>query len=156
MGLIAITAAVVAARQPSPDRWLGTWLGAAAVAVVIGVIAMSRKARHAGATLTGTTARRFALGLAAPLVAGAAITYDLWAVRNFSVMAPAWLLLYGAGVLTGGIFSVPVVRAIGICFMAIGIAAIATPPEWGNAWLAIGFGGLHVIFGGYIYRKHGG
>ena len=156
MGIVAITAALVAARQPSPDRWLGTWLAAAAVAVVTGLIAMSRKARHGGATLTGTTARRFALGMAAPLVAGAAITYDLWTVRNFTVMAPAWLLLYGAGVLTGGIFSVPVVRAIGICFMTLGIAAIATPPEWGNWWLAVGFGGLHVVFGVYIFRKLGG
>ena len=156
MGIVAITAALVAARQPSPDRWLGTWLAAAAVAVVTGLIAMSHKARHGGATLTGTTARRFALGMAAPLVAGAAITYDLWTVRNFTVMAPAWLLLYGAGVLTGGIFSVPVVRAIGICFMTLGIAAIATPPEWGNWWLAIGFGGLHVVFGVYIFRKLGG
>ncbi len=156
MGVVAITAAVVAARQPSADRWLGTWLVAAAVAAVCGLVAMSRKARRSGMNLTGTNARRFALGMAAPFVAGAAITYELWVVRNFAVMAPAWLLLYGAGVLTGGIFSVPVVRAIGICFMALGIAAIATPPEWGNLWLAIGFGGLHVVFGGYIFKKHGG
>ena len=156
MGIVALAASAVAARQTSADRWLATWLAGAAVAAVCGLIAMSRKARRGGMNLTGTTARRFALGMAAPFVAGAAITYDLWAVRNFAVMAPTWLLLYGAGVLTGGIFSVPVVRAIGICFMAIGIAAIVTPPEWGNAWLAIGFGGLHVVFGSYIFRKHGG
>ena len=114
------------------------------------------KARRAGLTLTGTNARRFALGIAAPLVAGAAITYELWTVRSFTVMAPAWLLLYGAGVLAGGMFSVPVVRAIGVCFMAAGIAAVLTPPEWGNLWLATGFGGLHVGFGTYIARNLGG
>lgn len=156
MGAIALVAAVLAARQPSADRWLATWLAAAAVAAVIGLIAMWRKARLGGVTLTGATARRFAIGMAAPFVAGAAITYELWAVRNFTVMAPAWLLLYGAGVLTGGIFSVPIVRAIGACFMALGLAAIATPPAWGNFWLAIGFGGLHVGFGLYIARHHGG
>ena len=132
------------------------WLAAAAVAAIVGLVTMAQKARSAGGTLTGVTARRFALGLAAPFVAGAAMTYELWAVRNFTVMAPSWLLLYGAGLLTGGMFSVPVVRVIGGCFMALGIAAILTPPEWGNVWLAIGFGGLQIGFGIYIARNHGG
>jgi hypothetical protein len=156
MGIVALGASALAAGQATGDRWLAVWLGAAAVAAIVGLVAMARKARRAGVTLTGSTARRFALGMAAPFVAGAAITYELWAVRNFTVMAPSWLLLYGAGVLTGGIFSVPIVRAIGVCFMALGIAAIATPPEWGNVWLAIGFGGLHVGFGAYIARNYGG
>ena len=156
MGIVALGASVVAVRQPSPDRWLAAWLAAAGIAAIVGLIAMVRKARRGGAPLTGATGRRFAIGMAAPFVAGAAITYALWLQRSFTVMAPAWLLLYGAGVLTGGIFSVPVVRAIGVCFMALGIAAIATPPEWANAWLAIGFGGLHVAFGTYIARHHGG
>jgi len=156
MGLVALGASAVAARQPSADRWLAAWMGAAVIAAIVGLIAMARKARLAGIPLTGSTGRRFALGMAAPFVAGAAITYALWAVGNFTVMAPSWLLLYGAGVLSGGIFSVPIVRAIGVCFMALGIAAIATPPEWGNVWLAIGFGGLHVGFGAYIARNYGG
>ena len=156
MGAIALAASVIAAGQPPGDRWLLTWLVAALIAAVVGFIAMVRKARLAGAALTGANARRFALGMAAPFIAGAAITYELWAVRTFTVMAPAWLLLYGAGVLSGGIFSVPVVRLIGVCFMTLGIVAIATPPEWANVWLAIGFGGLHVAFGIYIARNHGG
>jgi hypothetical protein len=156
MGAVALVASGFAARQPAGDRWLMTWLIAATVAAVIGLAAMIRKANRAGAALTGANARRFALGMAAPFVAGAAITYELWVVRSFTAMPPAWLLLYGAGVLTGGIVSVPVVRVIGLCFMALGIAAILTPAEWGNAWLAIGFGGLQVGFGIYIARNHGG
>jgi hypothetical protein len=156
MGIVALGASAVAGRQPSPDRWLAVWIGAAAIAAIVGLFAMARKARVAGSNLTGATARRFALGMAAPFVAGAAITYELWTIRDFTVMAPSWLLLYGAGVLTGGIFSVPIVRAIGVCFMTLGIAAIVTPPEWGNVWLGIGFGGLHVGFGAYIARNYGG
>lgn len=156
MGAIALVAAVVGSWQPTEDRWLLTWLGAAAIAATVGLTAMARKARRAGATLTGANARRFAVGLAAPFVAGAAITYELWTVRAFTVMAPSWLLLYGAAALTGGLFSVPVIRALGICFMTVGIAAILTPPEWGNAWLAVGFGGLHIGFGSHIARNHGG
>ena len=156
VGMIGLVAAGVSARQPTDDRWLATWLAAAAVAVIVELVAMARKAHRAGLTLTGPQTRRFALGMAAPLIAGAAITYELWIVRSFTVMAPAWLLLYGAGVITGGIFSVPVIRAMGVCFMTVGIASMVTPPEWGNLWLAAGFGGLHVGFGAYIARNHGG
>ena len=156
MGLVAIAAAVVASRQPQGNRWLATWLGAAAIAAVIGLIAMTHKARQAGLAMTGASARRFALGMAAPFVAGAAITYALWVDRNFTVMAPTWLLLYGAGVLTGGMFSVPVVRAVGLCFMAVGLASILTPHGWNDVWLAAGFGGLQIGFGIYIARNHGG
>ena len=156
MGVIGLAAAGIGARQPTSDRWLATWLVAATIAAVVGLIFMSRKARKAGVPLTGVNTRRFALGMAAPFVAGAAITYDLWAVRNFTVMAPSWLLLYGAGLLTGGMFSVRVVRIIGMCFMAVGLAAILTPHQWGNIWLAIGFGGCQIGFGIYIARNHGG
>ena len=124
--------------------------------MIVGLVAMTRKARRAGSTLTGAIARRFAVGMAAPFVAGAAITYELWAVRNFTVMAPAWLLLYGAGLLTGGIFSVPGGRADWRLLHGRGIVAILTPPDWGNVWLAVGFGGLHIGFGVYIARNHGG
>jgi len=156
MGVTAVAAAWLGSRQATGDRWLLVWLGAAAVAAVIGLLTMARKARGAGSTLTGANARRFAAGLAAPVVAGAAITYELWATRNFSVMAPAWLLLYGAGVLTGGIFSVAAVRLMGAAFMLLGMLAIFTPPDWGNVWLAAGFGGLQIGFGVYIARHHGG
>jgi hypothetical protein len=156
MGVIGLAAAWLGAMQPTEDRWLATWLGAAAVAAVAGLIFMTLKARAAGLAMMGTNTRRFALGMAAPFVAGAAITYELWVVRNFTVMAPSWLLLYGAGLLTGGMFSVRVVRIIGLCFMAVGLGAILTPPEWANIWLAIGFGGIQIAFGIYIARNHGG
>jgi hypothetical protein len=94
--------------------------------------------------------------MAASLAAGAALTYALWTTRDFTAMAPLWLLLYGVGVLAGGMFSVPAVRAMGVCFMATGIAAVLTPPSWSHAWLAVGFGGLHIGFGAYIARHHGG
>jgi hypothetical protein len=156
MGAIGLVAAGVAAAQPTANGWLGTWLAAAAIAGIVEVVAMIRKASRAGIRLSGTIAGRFALAMAAPLVAGAAITYKLWTMGYFGAMAPAWLLLYGAGVVTGGMFSVPAVRALGLCFMSAGIAATLTPPEWGTAWLAIGFGGLHIGFGTYIARNHGG
>lgn len=57
---------------------------------------------------------------------------------------------------TGGALSVPPVPAMGACFMALGMAALATPPAWANLWLGLGFGLLHIGFGIWIAVKHGG
>ena len=156
MGAVGSLAALVASRQTTGERWLLTWLAAAVAAAAIGLIAMTRKARRAGVALSGANARRFAAALAAPCVAGAALTYALWTTRAYSVMPPAWLLLYGAGVLTGGAYSVAPVRVMGALFMLFGLVSVVTPPAWGNVWLGAGFGVLHIGSGLYIARHHGG
>jgi hypothetical protein len=156
MGAVGLAAAAIASQQPSPERWLAVWLTAAAIALVVGVLMMRRKAARLGAPLTGATGRRFALSLSAPLLAGAALTVGLWMHGVWTLMPSAWLLLYGAGVLTGGAFSVAPMRVLGLAFMGLGTVALVTPPSWGNVWLAIGFGALQVAFGIYIARKHGG
>ena len=156
MGAIGLAAAVLAANQGSAERWLVVWLLAAPVALGIGVTTMWRKAARLGAPLVGVLGRRFAMSLAAPLVAGAALTWGAWMNDDWALMPAVWLLLYGTGVLAGGVFSVTAVRLLGMAFMALGIAALVTPPGWGNAWLGMGFGGLQLVFGLYIARRHGG
>ena len=156
MGGIGLVAAVVASQQPTAERWLMVWLAAAGVALAVGVWAMRRKAARLGAPLAGAPGRRFALSLSAPLLAGAAMTLGLWMHGVWALMPPAWLLLYGTGVLTGGAFSVAPMRVLGLLFMGLGATALVTPPAMGNVWLGIGFGALQVGFGMYIAKRHGG
>jgi hypothetical protein len=156
MGTVGLVAAGAAALQPTTERWLAVWLAAAVVALVIGSIAMRRKAARLGAPLVGASARRFALGLSAPLIAGAALTLGLWLQGGWTLMPATWLLLYGTGVLSGGAFSVAPLRVLGVAFMVLGVTAMLTPPAWGNVWLGLGFGVLQIGFGLYIARKHGG
>jgi hypothetical protein len=156
MGGIGMAASAIAGVQPTAERWMAAWLAAALIACAVGVVSMRRKAARVGVPMAGPPGRRFAMGLAAPLVAGAALTGGLWAQGAWSLMPPAWLLLYGTGVLTGGAFSVAPTRLLGLSMMLIGMAAIVTPPSWGNAWLGLGFGVLQVGFGIYIARRHGG
>jgi Flp pilus assembly protein TadB len=74
---------------------------------------------------------------------------------DFDVLPAMWMLLYGAGVITGGAFSVRLVPTMGACFM-VAVAFGLLFPAWQNVLLAISFGGLHLVFGALISKNHGG
>ncbi len=156
VGGTALAAAWLASRAQTFQGWLGVWLAEALLASLLGFSAMAWKSRRAGSSLLSHPGRRFALSLAPPLAAGAVLTAALARAGIPGPIPGVWLILYGAGVTTAGAFSVRVVPAMGICFMALGAAALFTPPGWGNALLAAGFGGLHVVFGFWIARRYGG
>jgi len=155
MGLSALTAAPIAARQPSSRGWLTVWLLDAAVAFVIGAWALRRKSHRQEGMAFTRPARRFLLSFAPPLLAGAALTAVLWSVGRVELLPGTWLLLYGTGVVTGGAFSVRAVPVMGLTMMVIGVVVLAWP-SWGNAGMAVGFGGVQVGFGAFIARRHGG
>lgn len=156
MGITALIAALIADQTTSMLGWLIVWLTEAALAAAIGVFATHQKARRNGVGMLFGPGRKFALGLAPPLIAGAALTAALYHAGDFHLLAGAWLLLYGAAVVTGGTFSVRVVPMMGTCFMLLGAAALISPQPWGNWYLAAGFGGLQILFGALIARDFGG
>lgn len=157
IGIAAVLAAWLASLQPATtERWLATWSAAAVVSLLVGVLTTAMKARAARMPMLTGPGRKFALSLAPPLVAGAVLTAVLYRAGMAHLLPGAWLLLYGAGIITAGAFSVSAVPVMGLCFMLLGAAAAFSPPAWGNAWMAAGFGGLHVVFGILIARRHGG
>jgi len=156
LGLTAIVAAWLAARQASSFAWLQVWLAEGILAVVIGLLSCTWKANRRGLPLFSGPARKVALGLAPPLVAGAFLTLLMLRAGLQSALPSAWLLLYGAGIITGGAFSVAILPVMGVCFMLLGALAVLAPAAWGNWFLAAGFGGFHIIFGFLIARRHGG
>lgn len=156
MGATAIAAAYIAAQQIYLRNWLIVWLTEAFLAAAIGLLAMWQKSKIAGQSLLSTPARKFAFGFTPPLVCGVAITLGLWRYEYYSVMAPAWMLCYGAAVVTGGAFSVRAVPVMGWIFMLFGSAAFALPAAYGNYLMAASFGLLHIVFGAVIAKKYGG
>jgi hypothetical protein len=157
MGSIALAASFFAAGAAAePMTWLGIWTGAAVLSISVTILAMARKSRAEGLPLLSGPGRRFVWTMTPPLAAGAVLTVVL-AVAGLTQLLPGiWLLLYGTSVVTGGSYSVRAVPVMGLAFMATGTLALVSPPGWGDAFMAAGFGGLHIIFGIVIWRKHGG
>jgi hypothetical protein len=157
IGVFTLVASVAADRQPTPARWLLVWLILVAVSVPIAVLGAARKSRAAGLPLFSGSGRKFALGLAPSLVAGALLTAVLAREGLYPLLPGLWLLLYGAGVVAGGSFSVRVIPVMGVAFMILGALALLTPLDgYAPGYLAAGFGGLHIVFGLLIARRYGG
>jgi len=156
VGVTAFVASYLAAQETTQRRWLFVWLAEAIIALLIAGWTLDRKARATATPLLSGPARKVAFSLSPPLIVGALLTAVLFRLRVTSVIPGVWLLLYGTGVVTGGMFSVSIVPLMGICFMVLGAVALFVSPPWANWLLSAGFGGLHIIFGIIIARKYGG
>jgi hypothetical protein len=155
IGITALVAAWIAARQATQHSWFKTWLTEAMVAAIIGAFAIHLKAQRTGVALTSGPARKFAFSFLPPLAAGALLTSILYPAGMVRALPGTWLLLYGTGVVTGGAFSVSVVPVMGVCFMLTGVMALLVP-AWGSLCMMAGFGGLHILFGILVARRYGG
>jgi hypothetical protein len=156
MGSVALVAAWMAGPQTGETRWMAVWIGAAGVALLIGIVAAAMKSRRLKLPLLSGPGRKFVAGFAPAMLAGAVVTAALFHAGAGALLPGTWLLLYGAAVVSGGGNSVRVVPVMGACFMALGAAGLLFPVSSGDILLAAGFGGVHIVFGTVIAVKYGG
>ncbi len=156
-----ITSAIAARYSHWMSRWILVWMWEAPIAAAIAVMAGYRKSSRLGLPLWSGPGRRMLVALAPPIFAGAVLTVALF-VNNYqfrlaSVIPGMWLLLYGTALMAAGAHSVPPVPVMGAAFLVLGAVVLAAnAPFLMNVAMAIGFGGLHLGFGWYIARRHGG
>src|SRR5215468_2398073 len=156
MGATALAAAFLASRQTSPRAWLAVWLAEVFVAVAIAASAAATKARRANASLFRGPGRKFVLSFAPPIIVGGLLTLALFQLGTVAALPGVWLLLYGTAIVTGGAFSVRAVPIMGLCLMAVGATALFAPSDWGNLFMAAGFGLVQIAFGFWIALRYGG
>jgi len=156
MGLTALVASWIASRQASPRAWLTVWLVEAFVAVAIAGSTAATKAHRANAALLSGPGRKFILSFLPPILVGGLLTFALFQSAVWTALPGIWLLLYGAAIVTGGAFSVRVVPVMGLALMGLGAIALFAPSNWGDAFMAAGFGVVQIGFGVWIARHHGG
>ena len=155
IGGVALAAAALARSRATPESFVTTWLAASVVCLAISVGMSAQKARRLQLSIVTGAGRKFLVSFAPTMIAGALLTLAMVSAGVLSHIAGMWMLMYGAAVMAGGASSVRLVPAMGACFMLLGASALLTP-VWGNWFMALGFGGLHIGFGYAIARRHGG
>jgi hypothetical protein len=156
VGITALLAAWIAAGRATREAWIWVWVAEALLALLISAWAIAVKARRTDLPLFTGASRKFALSFGLPVLVGALLTPPLLHSGASDRIPGIWLALYGTGIVTGGLFSVAVVPVMGLCFILLGAAGLYGPAAWGDALMALGFGGLHIGFGVAIARRHGG
>ena len=156
MGIVALGASWIARGQQTPEGWMATWLTVAAISLVMALVGMTLKSRAAGMPLLSGPGRKFAFSFSPPIAVGGILTVALYMHGQTALLPGMWLLLYGTAVVTGGSHSVRIIPLTGIGFIVMGTAAVLAPASWGDAFMAAGFGGLHLVSGFLIARRHGG
>lgn len=168
VGVTALVAAPVAYRQAAPERWLLVWMVAAVVGASLGgatmLAKMRRRVGNGGSLRLSVPARKFLFGFWPAMLVGAVLTVAL--IDPYTQGIPPhllarvfpglWLLLYGLGVTTAGIFSIRAVPLMGFGFLLLGIVALFVPTLNGDLMMALGFGVWQVVCGVRIAQRHGG
>lgn len=155
IGCSAFPAAWLAAIQANPFAWSTVWFMEFLLAVCIGLGFTARKTISQGIPLWSRSARKLLLAFSPTMAVGGLLTLVLFPQGDAELIQGVWLSLYGASVVTGGLFSVRIVPVMGFAFMALGALALLWPASAG--WMMLlGFGGLHLLFGTLIWRWHGG
>ncbi len=155
MGLIAIATAFLS-DTTDPITWIGTWLGTAVLALTVSAVATIHKARRVDESVFKGPGRKFMLAMFPALAVGAFLSVPFMRGEGIEFLPGVWLLLYGTAVVGGGAFSVRTIPLMGASFLALGAAAVLIPAGSANLWMALGFGGLHIVFGSWIAWRHGG
>ena len=134
------------------------WFAIGVAGVVLEGVLAAVAAKRQGFSLTVRSAKLAALSLTPGVVVAMVLTVkfmspDLPREEEVQYVVPVWMMLYGTGVYTAGLFSIRAPRILGLAFIVLGVAALMFFQEYGVVSAALSFGLLHIVFGLYVLRK---
>jgi hypothetical protein len=128
-------------------------LAVMALALVAGFFFTWRKARRNNLPIWDLTARKVLVNVAIPLGAGGAFIAGLLYNHAEGLVAPACLVFYGLALINASKYTLPDVRYLGVCETILGIVNLFFLRKGLYFW-AVGFGWLHIIYGGLMWWKY--
>jgi hypothetical protein len=112
-----------------------------------------RKAKKLKTKIWNETSRRLLINLAIPLIVGGIFTLVLVYHGHYNVVAASVLIFYGLALINASSNLFEEIRYLGYCELVVGLIA-SVLPGYGLYFWAVGFGLLHILYGGMMYRKY--
>lgn len=114
-----------------------------------------QKAHKNGTKLFDKTTNKLIFNMAVPLAAGGIFCTALVYHGGIFIylVSPVMLLFYGIALINGSKYTYHEVRALGLFQIALGVLSLFFLGH-GLLFWAIGFGGLHIIYGSLVWYKH--
>lgn len=141
---------------PHARAALDTWAVVLCLSVAVVSYGIYRKSHLLSVPIKLPLLRKLMWSLCPSLLVGGLLTNLAVRTDSLGWLPVIWLGCYGAAVTNGGQVSVAPVRYMGVCFLLAAGGAALSPPGAGLAWLAFGFGWLHLVYGAYIAWRYNG
>lgn len=124
-----------------------------AASLTTGLLLSKRKAKKHGLKFWTPSSQRLFLNLAIPLVTGGIFILIMLFTGHFGLAAPASLVFYGLALIQASSNTFDEIRYLGFSEIILGLIAAAIP-GYGLIFWALGFGVLHIVYGGIMYNKY--
>ena len=117
-----------------------------------GIYFTTRTAKKNKEKLWDIQTKRLLINLLIPLVTGGILCLILLFKGYVGIVAPLTLIFYGLALVNASKYTLTEVRSLGIVEIILGLFA-SYFIGYGLIFWAIGFGGLHIIYGLFMYRN---
>ncbi|WP_375418743.1 hypothetical protein [uncultured Hymenobacter sp.] len=124
-----------------------------AAALLLAVFFTVRRTRRDGRPVWNGPARRLALALVVPLVAGGLFCLRLYLSGAVELVVPGLLLFYGLALLNGSKYTLDEIRWLGLTEIGLGLLGLLLP-GYGLVLFAAGFGLGHIGYGLLMYNHY--
>ena len=118
-----------------------------------GILLSNRKAKKHGLKFWTPSSQRLFINLAIPLVCGGIFILIMLFTGHFGLAAPASLIFYGLALIQASSNTFDEIRYLGFSEIILGLISAAVP-GYGLVFWALGFGVLHIVYGGIMYNKY--
>lgn len=112
-----------------------------------------RQAQRSGQQIWGPGSKQLLFNLMLPLTTGGIFVLLLAAGRFFQLIAPSLLVFYGLALAIAARYTHRELYWAGVTQILLGMVALALP-RYGLPLWAVGFGGIHIVYGIYMYFRH--